>query len=130
LTTLADRTVEREKLSRESESLKESYKTVRAEYEKGRMADQTRASDIVITGRAVAPKTESGLTSPKLILLGAFLGMLFTGGLLALKDMSDAVAVPERDGSNTFIDGKQILARTASLGKSASIASNKENCVK
>ena len=54
-TTLADKTVERNKLARESGNLKASYATVRAEYEKGRMADRTQASGIVIAGNAVAP---------------------------------------------------------------------------
>lgn len=89
MVTMAEETVVREKLMREADSLKESYLMVRAEYEKGRMADQTQSSDIVIAGNAVIPKKESGLTSPKLIIVGALVGMFLTGGLLALKEISE-----------------------------------------
>jgi len=89
LVTLADRTVEQDVLTREAESLKSSYATVRAEYEKGRMADQTQSSDIVIAGKAITPKTETGFTSPKLIVVAGLVGMFLMGAFLALKDLSE-----------------------------------------
>jgi capsular polysaccharide biosynthesis protein len=89
--TLADQTVERNKLMRESESLKETYSLVRAEYEKGRMADQTRASDIVIAGNAVVPDVPSSPSNPKLVIAATMLGMLLTGAFLVAKEISDTV---------------------------------------
>lgn len=87
--TFSDKTVERDKLTREADSLKTSYTLVRAEYEKGRMADQTQASDIVIAGNAVAPRLPSGPGGSKVVILAALLGMFATGGFLLLKDISE-----------------------------------------
>ena len=87
--TFVDKTVERYKLTRESDSLKASYVMVRAEYEKGRMADRTRASDIVIAGKAVAPDEPSGTSNAMIVIAAAFIGMLVTGGFMALKEISE-----------------------------------------
>lgn len=104
----ADQTVEREKLTRESESLKSSYATVRAEYEKGLMADRTQASDIVIAGRAVAPDAPSSPGNVKVVLVAAVLGTLLTGGFLLLRDISEMVPVESVAGNGLGA----ILART------------------
>lgn len=87
--TFVDKTVERYKLTRESDSLKASYVMVRAEFEKGRMADRTRASDIVIAGKAVAPDEPSGLGNAMIVIAAAFIGMLVTGTFMALKEISE-----------------------------------------
>jgi len=85
----SEKTVERDKLTRESDSLKASYKLVRLQYEKAQMADRTQASDIVIAGQAVVPEKSAG-RSPKMLLLAiAFAGTLMTGVLLLLKELSE-----------------------------------------
>ena len=89
--TLADKTVERDKLTRESESLKANYAVVRSEYMKGRMANLTKASDIVITGKAVVPDSPDSRGRVKIILLAAFAGMFLTGGFLLLREISEMV---------------------------------------
>ena len=91
--TLADKTVERNKLTRESESLKTNYGVVRSEYMKGRMANLTKASDIVIAGEAVVPDSPSGRGNVTITFLAAFVGMFATGGFLLLKEISDIVPV-------------------------------------
>lgn len=93
--TLSDKMVERDKLSREAASLKDSYQVVRSEYEKGRMADRTQASDIAITGQAVAPRRPTSMRSPMLVIIAFILGMVVTGGLLALKEISDMAPLVE-----------------------------------
>lgn len=93
--TLTDQTVERNKLAREVESLKDSYTVVRAEYEKGRMADQTQASDIVIAGNAIVPDAPSSVSNPKLVLFAALVGMFLTGALLLAKELSELAPLPD-----------------------------------
>lgn len=90
--TLADKSCEREKLTRDVDSLETSYKLIRAEYEKARMADRTQASDIVIVGEAVAPERPGSRGRIKTLLVAGILGMLLTGGVLALNDMMRATA--------------------------------------
>jgi hypothetical protein len=97
---LADRTVEREKLSREAQSLKSSYEVVRGEYEKGRMADRTQASDIVIAGEAVAPDGPSGRGTPALVVMAALAGMVLMGGFLAVKELSEMA--PDRGPASGY----------------------------
>jgi capsular polysaccharide biosynthesis protein len=92
--TLQDKTVERDALMREADNLKSSYGLVRAEYEKGRMADKTQSSDIVIIGKAVAPKSPSSTSSPKLVVMAAILGTLASGLLLMLKELSEMAPAP------------------------------------
>ena len=92
--TLADKTIERDKLTRESDSLDASYTIVRAEYEKGRMANRTQASDIVIAGKAVVPDEPIGTSRLLIVLAAAFAGMLLTGGVLALKEISEVTPLP------------------------------------
>jgi len=92
---ITEKSVEREQLTREADSLTSSYKLVRAEYEKGRIADETRGSDIVIAGKAVAPRSESGLPSPVLILLAGVAGMILVGGFLGLKALADLAPDPD-----------------------------------
>lgn len=87
--TFADQTVERDKLTREQESLKANYAVVRAEYEKGRIARQTQASDIVIAGKAVVPDEPSSTSSPVIVLAAAVVGIILTGGLLIMKEISE-----------------------------------------
>src|SRR5690606_36219082 len=84
--TFADQTVERDKLTREQESLKANYAVVRAEYEKGRIARQTQASDIVIAGKAVVPDEPSSTISPVIVLAAAVVGIILTCGLLIMKE--------------------------------------------
>lgn len=86
--TFADKTVERDKLMRETQSLKESYTVVRAEYEKGRMAERTQASDIMIAGNAVVPHLPSSPGSLTIVFVAAVLGIVLTGGFLALRDIT------------------------------------------
>lgn len=86
--TFADKTVERDKLMREAQSLKESYTVVRAEYEKGRMAERTQASDIMIAGNAVVPHLPSSPGSLTIVFVAAFLGILLTAAFLALRDIT------------------------------------------
>jgi capsular polysaccharide biosynthesis protein len=90
-TTLSDETVERDKLTREWESLSISYIAVRAKYELGRMADQTRASDIQVAGKAVASDEPVTWSITRLLLVGAVLGMFVTAGCLMLKAISEPV---------------------------------------
>lgn len=92
--TLADKTVERNKLIRESESLKASYAAVRSEYEKGRMAHQTHASDIVIAGNAVPPDVPSSPSNPKVVIFAAVMGTLLTGAFLVAKELSEVTPKP------------------------------------
>lgn len=89
--TSADQSVEREKLTLDSTSLESSYKIVREEYEKGRMADQTQASDIVIVGNAIAPESPSGPNVRLEVLVAAMLGVLLVGAYLAFRDISKMV---------------------------------------
>ena len=130
MVTMAEETVVREKLMREADSLKESYLMVRAEYEKGRMADQTQSSDIVIAGNAIIPKRESGTTSPKLIVLAAFVGMLLMGAFLALKDLSEMAPAFLANGSSASVVGKPNPLPVTSSAGSASVAGDEEDCEK
>ena len=97
-TTFSDQTVERDKLTRESESLKSSYSVVRAQYEKGRMADQTQASDIVIAGKAAAPDDPVSPGSPVIVLAAFALGLFAVGSLLILRDISKLVPAIDATG--------------------------------
>ncbi len=90
---LYDKTVERSKFTRESDSLKSSYSVVRSEYERGRMAHQTQSSDIVIAGAAVPVYQPISWGPAKLIVVAAFLGMLLTAGFLMLKKLSDMALI-------------------------------------
>lgn len=87
----ADQSVERDKLTLDSTSLETSYKIVREEFEKGRMADQTQASDIVIVGEAIAPESPSGPNALFEMVEAGILGVLLVGGFLAFRDISKMV---------------------------------------
>jgi len=87
-TTSAEKSVERDVLTREADSLKTSYATVRTEYEKGRIADRTQASDIVIAGQAVAPRRPTGPRTLIVVVVATMLGMVLTAGGLLLLEMS------------------------------------------
>jgi capsular polysaccharide biosynthesis protein len=95
MATLADKTAERNKLTREGESLKASYEVVRAEFERGRMADRTRASDIVIAGKAIPATEPVTPSSRKLIFAAGFVGILLTAAFLVLKKLSYMVPLPD-----------------------------------
>lgn len=110
--TIAEESVEREHLTRESTSLKESYKLVRNEYEKGRMADRTQASDIAISGQAVTPKVPSSMRSPQLVILAFIVGLIFTTGFLALKDLSEMTPLMGSNGVASMIMGRGQDAET------------------
>lgn len=97
--TLADQTVERNKLTRETESLAASYALVRSEYEKGRMASQTQASDIVLAGNAVVPDAETGTSTPIFVVVAGMLGMAAVGGILLLIDLSKLFPIGDLNGS-------------------------------
>jgi capsular polysaccharide biosynthesis protein len=101
--TFADKSVERDKLVRESDSLNVSYEVVRAQCEKGRMADRTQASDIVIAGNAVTPYRPAGLSNTKLSLLAGLVGMLLTGGFLLMKEISEMVPLPGSGGLGALV---------------------------
>jgi uncharacterized protein involved in exopolysaccharide biosynthesis len=88
-TTDAERGTERSALMRDFESLEASYATVRAEYEKGRMADRTQASDIAIAGNAVVPEAPVGAGGTQTEVVAMVLGMILTAALLAMKDLSE-----------------------------------------
>jgi uncharacterized protein involved in exopolysaccharide biosynthesis len=96
--TLVDKALEQDRFTRDVDNLKTSYGMVRADYEKGRMADQTQASDIQIAGNAVVPsKPSSGSRSLKVI-MAAFMGMMVTGGFLLFKELSE---LPTARGANS-----------------------------
>jgi len=116
--TLADKTVERDKLTRDSESLKAAYAVVRDEYEKGRMADRTQASDIVIAGKTVAPDSPSSPRSATLVLVAFFFGVFASGALLVMKDISEMA--PARNGTNGRLSALPDGAPDEPLDKSES----------
>ncbi len=93
-TTFAEQTVERDRLTRESESLKASYAVVRTSYEKGRVAERTLASNITVLGTAEVPNAPSGPGHVKTVYLAGVVGMIVTAGLLFLKEISDAAVFP------------------------------------
>lgn len=95
--TNSDRTIERTLITREHDSLKASYVMVRAEYEKGRMADRTKVSDIVIASEAVPLAQPGGPGKAKVFLLAAFVGMVALGGFIMLKDLSE-IAISSSGG--------------------------------
>lgn len=93
-TTLSDKQLERTKLTRDADSLKASYAMVREEFEKGRMADRTQASDIVIAGQAVVPDAPSSIPSATLIILAFILGTCLTGAALVVRELSEMGLAP------------------------------------
>ncbi len=103
----SDQTVECDRLTRELDSLVASYGMVRLEYEKGRMAELTQASDIVIAGDAVPVNQPRGWGAGKLLVVAAALGMFLTGGVLLLKRLSEMVPMLDSDagGLGAFMIG-------------------------
>ena len=87
--TYHDQNMVRTILARDVASLRASYDMVRTEYEKGRIADRTQASDIAITGDAVAPERPIGAGTLRPLLAALAAGMLATAGLFAAKDLSE-----------------------------------------
>ncbi len=93
----ADKSAERDALERESDSLGVSYETVRAQFEKARMAERTMSSDIVIAGNAVAPYRPVGPGKLQVALSAGLVGMILMAGFLLFKELSEAVP-PSRRG--------------------------------
>ena len=65
---------------------------VRADYEKGSMAENAQASDILIAGNASAPDRPTSANRTKIMLVATLLGMFLTSGLLVIKEISEIAA--------------------------------------
>ncbi len=114
-----DKTVERDMLTRELNRLVESNKVVSGEYEMGRMANQTQASDIVIAGDAVPTDQPIGWGGAKIVLVAAFAGMILTSGLMLLKKLSEMVPLLgiEAEELGAFMIGSSATSAKRAPGK-------------
>jgi hypothetical protein len=92
----AEQSAERERLEREQESLRVNCGLVRSEYEKGRMAQQTLASNIVLCGTATAP---TGPSPAGTTLVATVIGALFTAGVIAFKPLGTVGEPEPKNGS-------------------------------
>ncbi|HXE58867.1 MAG TPA: polysaccharide biosynthesis tyrosine autokinase [Gemmatimonadales bacterium] len=83
LRQIPQRTITEQRLSREMASLEALYKDLQGRYESNRLAELSALPDLRVMDQAVAPKTPTSNTAPRIMLM-AFLGSLGAAVALAI----------------------------------------------